>query len=101
MPNQSVEVDILMALPPGTVSAEWLDLSGQLGDDFKPETSRMIQAVDRDGKVIYYAGHEANGAKPFFLKIHLPSGDVATEPGSRGVLRKDLIDALNRLAETP
>ncbi len=101
MANLAVEANILAALPPGVVSAEWVDLSEQLGQDFVPEKSRIVKAITKKEKIIYYAGHETADHDPFFLEIHLPNGDVATEPGSQSVLRQDLIGALNQLAETP
>lgn len=56
----------------------------------------MVKAVNKDGKVIFYAGHEAGKNSPFFLEINLPKGTVPDET-SHGALRTDLVDALNTI----
>lgn len=98
MANVSVEANILSALPPGTVSAEWVDLSDQLGDEFTADKSRIVKAVTTKSEVVYYLGHMATTPQiPFFVEVHLPKGTTATEPGSSSDLRSDLVDALNQL----
>ena len=101
MANLAVEAYILKVLPLGAVSAEWLDLSDLLGNEFNPETSRIVKAITKNEGIIYYAGHETADHNPFFLEIHLPTDNVSTEPGSQSVLRHDLIEALYQLAKRP
>lgn len=96
MPNISVEANILSELPPGTRSAEWLDLSEQLGDDYKPETSGLIQAITKKDEIIFYA---VNGSRPdnlIFLSITLPQGIAAPEDDQSTLLPK-ITAALNTL----
>lgn len=96
MANQEVDANILAALPPGAVKAEWLDLSAQLGDDYKPETSGLIQAITKKGEVIFYA---VNGRRPdnlIFLSITLPEGIAAPED-HQSTLLPEITAALNAI----
>ncbi len=97
MTNISVEANILATLPPGTISAEWLDLSEQLGYDYKPETSGIIRASTKDG-VIFYA---VNGTRPdnlIFLSITLPEGKAAAE-NDQSTLLPEITKVLNELVK--
>ncbi len=96
MANQEVDEKILTALPPGAVKAEWLDLSEQLGDDYKPATSGIIRASTQKGEVIFYA---VNGKMPddlIFLSITLPEGKAAAE-NYQSTLLPEITAALNAL----
>ncbi len=98
MPNQEVDAKILAVLPPGAVSAEWLDLSEQLGDDYKPATSGIIRASTQKGEHIFYAvnGKTLDPDDLIFLSITLPQGTVAAED-AQSTLLPTVTAALNAL----